>query len=96
MIYRKATFADVEAIYELVADYAEQGVMLARSRNTLYETLRDMVVAIDDDGTLAGVGGLHVIWDRLAGGGAGAGSSHKRSRGRGAESVRRLLEDGER
>ena len=52
MIYRKATFADVEAIYELVADYAKQGVMLARSRNTLYETLRDMVVAIDDDGKL--------------------------------------------
>lgn len=66
MIYRKATFADVEAIYELVADYAAEGVMLARSRNTLYETLRDMVVAIDDDGTLAGVGGLHIIWDKLA------------------------------
>ena len=67
MIYRKATFADVEAIYGLVADYAEQGVMLARSRNTLYETLRDMVVAIDDNGTLAGVGGLHIIWEKNRG-----------------------------
>ena len=45
MIYRKATFADVEAIYELVADYAEQGVMLARSRNTLYETLREEILS---------------------------------------------------
>ena len=95
MIYRKATFADVEAIYELVADYAEQGVMLARSRNTLYETLRDMVVAIDDDGTLAGVGGLHVIWDRLAEVRTMAVSPDKRRRGIGAEIVRRLLEDGE-
>ena len=95
MIYRKATFADVEAIYELVADYAEQGVMLARSRNTLYETLRDMVVAIDDDGTLAGVGGLHVIWDRLAEVRTMAVSPAKRRRGIGAEIVRRLLEDGE-
>ena len=95
MIYRKATFADVEAIYELVADYAEQGVMLARSRNTLYETLRDMVVAIDGDGTLAGVGGLHVIWDRLAEVRTMAVSPNKRRRGIGAEIVRRLLEDGE-
>ena len=95
MIYRKATFADVEAIYELVAAYAEQGVMLARSRNTLYETLRDMVVAIDDDGTLAGVGGLHVIWDRLAEVRTMAVTPHKRRRGIGAEIVKRLMEDGE-
>ena len=38
MQYRKATFADIEAIYHLVNDYATDGVMLARSRNTLYET----------------------------------------------------------
>ena len=30
MIYRKAKFDDVEAIYELVADYAQQGVMPPR------------------------------------------------------------------
>lgn len=95
MIYRKATFADVEAIYELVADYAAEGVMLARSRNTLYETLRDMVVAIDDDGTLAGVGGLHIIWDKLAEVRTMAVSPQKRRRGIGAEIVRRLLAEGE-
>ena len=39
MIYRKATFNDVEEIYNLVNLYAQEGVMLARSRNTLYETL---------------------------------------------------------
>ncbi len=50
MEYRKATFADIEEIYHLVNDYATDGVMLARSRNTLYETLRDMIVAIDDEG----------------------------------------------
>ena len=44
MKYRKATFADIEAIFALVNDYAGDGVMLARSRNTLYETLRDMIV----------------------------------------------------
>ena len=66
MEYRKATFADIEEIYHLVNDYATDGVMLARSRNTLYETLRDMIVAIDDEGKVVGVGGLHIIWDRLA------------------------------
>lgn len=95
MIYRKATFADVEAIYELVADYAAEGVMLARSRNTLYETLRDMVVAIDDDGMLAGVGGLHIIWDKLAEVRTMAVSPQKRRRGIGAEIVRHLLAEGE-
>jgi len=65
MIYRKPTFDDIEAIYELVNKYANDGVMLARSRNTLYETLRDMVVA-EADGQIVGVGGLHIIWNELA------------------------------
>ena len=64
MIYRKATFNDVEEIYNLVNLYAQEGVMLARSRNTLYETLRDMYVA-EEDGEILGVGGLHIVWDEL-------------------------------
>lgn len=64
MIYRKPTFDDVERIYELVNDYANDGLMLARSRNSLYETLRDMVLAEED--RVIGVGGLHLIWDKLA------------------------------
>ncbi|SHJ51407.1 N-acetyltransferase [Propionispora hippei] len=65
MIYRKATFKDVEAIHKLVNDYAEQGVMLPRSRNVLYETLRDMILA-EDGGSIVGVGALHLVWDELA------------------------------
>lgn len=65
MIYRKATFNDVEEIYNLVNLYAQEGVMLARSRNTLYETLRDMYV-VEEDGEILGVGGLHIVWDELA------------------------------
>lgn len=65
MLYRKPTFDDVEKIYELVNRYANDGLMLARSRNTLYETLRDMVVA-EADGKVVGVGALHLIWDKLA------------------------------
>lgn len=65
MIYRKAMFKDVEAVHKLINDYAEKGLMLSRSRNVLYETLRDLVVA-EDDGIVVGVGSLHLVWDELA------------------------------
>lgn len=65
MIYRKATFKDVEAIHKLVNSYAEKGLMLARARNVLYETLRDMILA-EENGEIVGVGALHIVWDELA------------------------------
>ena len=94
MIYRKATFDDIEQIFAIVNDYASDGVMLARSRNTLYETLRDMVVAADEQGTIVGVGGLHILWDRLAEIRTMAVSPRLTRRGIGAEIVKRLLEEG--
>ena len=65
MHLRKATFGDVEAIHKLVNDYAQQGVMLPRSRNSIYETLRDVILA-EEEGQLVGVGSLHLSWDALA------------------------------
>ncbi len=93
MIYRKSTFDDVETIYQMVYDYAQEGAMLARSRNTLYETLRDMVVA-EEDGRIVGVGGLHFIWDKLAEVRTMAVASGYTRRGVGKEIVRRLLDEG--
>lgn len=95
MKYRKATFKDIEAIYQLVADYAADGIMLARSRNTLYETLRDMIVAEDEQGMLVGVGGLHIIWDRLAEVRTMAVNPSVTRQGIGAEIVKRLIAEGE-
>ena len=94
MKYRKATFDDVEAIYALVSDYATDGVMLPRSRNTLYETLRDMVIAENDEGEIVGVGGLHLIWDRLAEIRTMALSPKMTRQGIGAEIVTRLIYEG--
>ena len=94
MKYRKATFDDVEAIYALVSDYATDGVMLPRSRNTLYETLRDMVIAENDEGEIVGVGGLHLIWDRLAEIRTMAVSPKMTRQGIGAEIVTRLIAEG--
>lgn len=92
--YRKAVFADVESIFHLVNDYAAGGVMLARSRNTLYETLRDMVVAEDDAGRIVAVGGLHMMWDRMAEVRTMAVAPEFSRHGIGSEIVRLLMEEG--
>lgn len=65
MQFRKATFKDVEPIYKIINDYAQQGVMLSRARNTLYETLREYILA-EENGAIVGVGALHIVWDELA------------------------------
>ena len=94
MIYRKARFDDIESIYGLVHIYAAQGEMLPRSRNTLYENLRDLVVAEADDGVI-GVGALHIMWDRLAEVRMMAISPDHTRKGVGAEIVSRLLAEGD-
>jgi amino-acid N-acetyltransferase len=63
--FRKAKMQDVEPLHKLINDFAEKGLMLPRSRNMLYEALREFII-IEDDAKLVGVGALHVIWDNLA------------------------------
>jgi amino-acid N-acetyltransferase len=63
--YRKAKMQDVETLHGLINQFAEQGLMLPRSRNTLYETLREFTL-IENDGAVIGAGALHIIWDNLA------------------------------
>jgi amino-acid N-acetyltransferase len=65
MIYRKATLHDAEAIYVLVNEYANKGMMLNRARSQLYENIRDFIVA-EDQGEIIGAGALHVMWVDLA------------------------------
>ncbi|HOP75663.1 MAG TPA: N-acetyltransferase [Bacillota bacterium] len=65
MTFRKAKMADVEELHALINDFAEKGVMLARSRNTLYETIREFMV-VEDEGKVVGAGALHIIWEDLA------------------------------
>ncbi|MFZ5814704.1 MAG: N-acetyltransferase [Bacillota bacterium] len=66
MLYRKATMADIPAVHQLVNDYANEGLMLRRPIMMLYEAVRDFVVAVDEDGQVVGVGGLHIMWQDLA------------------------------
>jgi acetyltransferase, GNAT family len=94
VIYRKARFDDIESIFGLVHIYAAQGEMLPRSRNTLYENLRDMVIA-ESGSEVVGVGALHIMWDRLAEVRMMAIAPAYMRRGIGTEIVRWLLDEGD-
>jgi acetyltransferase, GNAT family len=94
VIYRKARFDDIESIFGLVHIYAAQGEMLPRSRNTLYENLRDMVIA-ESGSEVVGVGALHIMWDRLAEVRMMAIAPSYMRRGIGTEIVRLLLDEGD-
>ena len=63
--YRDAVFADVEPLHKLLNDYADIGQMLPRSRNSIYENIRDYIVAVEGE-QVVGVGALHMVWDKLA------------------------------
>lgn len=65
LIIRKAKMCDIEEVHQLINDYAENGLMLARSRSMLYEGIREVTVA-EENGRLVGAGMLHVIWEDLA------------------------------
>ena len=61
---RKALIADVDDVLEIINYHASIGRMLARSRNHIYQNLRDFTVFVEDGRVLA-CGALHVLWDDL-------------------------------
>lgn len=63
-IVRRATLADVEKMHTLINYFAGTGWMLPKSRNKLYQNIRDFFVA-EQDGEFAGCCALHVTWDDL-------------------------------
>jgi amino-acid N-acetyltransferase len=63
--FRKAKMTDIENLHALVNSYAQEGLMLARSRSMLYEALREFTV-VEEEGEFIGTGGLHIIWEDLA------------------------------
>ncbi len=65
MKVRKAHVCDAKAICDLVNHYAEQGLMLHRSLESIYDCLREFWVAVEDDAVLA-CAALDVFWADLA------------------------------
>jgi amino-acid N-acetyltransferase len=64
VIVRRATLSDVEDMHALINRFARRGLMLPKSRNKLYQNIRDFFVA-EKDGQFAGCCALHVIWNDL-------------------------------
>lgn len=93
-VYRKPTFADVDEIHDLIAGYAAQGVMLPKPHNILYETLREFVVAEDENKKIVGVGALHLTWNQLAEVRSMAVHPDFSRKGIGSAIVRKLLAEG--
>ncbi|SCW48015.1 amino-acid N-acetyltransferase [Paenibacillus tianmuensis] len=54
---RKATAQDIDTLYDIIQGYAEQGIMLPRTKETLSVQLDTFVVA-EIDGQLVGCGSL--------------------------------------
>jgi amino-acid N-acetyltransferase len=56
----------VPAIQELIRTFADRKLMIRRSQGELYESIREFLVATDDDGQIIGCAALHVFWEDLA------------------------------
>lgn len=65
MNIRAAKIQDIPGMLQLINNYAEKGLMLPRSKLSLYETLQNFLV-IEDEEKIVGVGGLHILWEDLS------------------------------
>ncbi|HTY45567.1 MAG TPA: N-acetyltransferase [Patescibacteria group bacterium] len=61
---RKAAIGDIPQMQELINAFARADLMLPRSRNELYENLRDFWV-FEDGRRVVGCAALHICWDDL-------------------------------
>ena len=66
MKIRPARVGDVPAIYELIRTFADRKLMIRRSLGELYESIREFIVAVDDENQIVGCAALHVFWEDLA------------------------------
>lgn len=62
---RKAKVSDVETIHDLIYKYSEQGILLSRTKESLYQNLQAIFVAIYD-GQVVGSASLHILDKQLA------------------------------
>lgn len=65
MKIRKAKISDLKKVQKLINDYAKKELMIPRSLNELYETVRDFYIC-EIDNEVCGVCALHIMWEDLA------------------------------
>ena len=63
---RPALPADVRAINAIVEPMTHTGILLGKDLVSYYEAVQEVLVAVDEGGTVVGCGALHVMWEDLA------------------------------
>jgi amino-acid N-acetyltransferase len=63
---RRARTSDIKAIRALVDEYTSDRRLLSKATVTLYESVQEFWVAVDEGGRVLGCGALHVMWEDLA------------------------------
>jgi len=64
---RKARIQDAKTIHKLINGFAKKDLMMPRSLNEIYETVRDFWVGCDKKGGVIGCAALHIVgWNDLA------------------------------
>ena len=62
---RPARTSDIKGIRKLIDSYSLQRRLLSKETVTLYETVQEFTVAIENE-EVVGCAGLHVLWEDLA------------------------------
>ncbi len=62
---RPARTSDIKGIRTLIDSYATQGRLLEKETVTLYESVQEFTVAVENEKVI-GCGALHVLWEDLA------------------------------
>jgi amino-acid N-acetyltransferase len=88
---RPARTSDIKGIHKLIADFASGGRMLQKETVTLYESVQEFVVAVED-GVVVGCGALHVLWEDLAEVRSVAISENLRGKGIGNQILERVID----
>ncbi|GIF19295.1 amino-acid N-acetyltransferase [Actinoplanes tereljensis] len=66
MEIRRARTRDIRAIRALVDAYTADRRLLSKATVTLYESVQEFWVAVDEQDRVLGCGALHVMWEDLA------------------------------
>jgi len=88
----KARIDDAPGILALVNHFAQRELMLARSLNDVYDSLRDFFLEREGD-RIVGCGALHVSWEGLGEIRSLAVADHAQGRGLGSRLVELCLDE---
>ena len=66
MTIRPGRVSDVTGIQTQIQVYADRGLMIRRSLAELYQSIREFLVAVDQENRVVGCVALHVFWEDLA------------------------------